>query len=88
MGIKKNKIIAAYIHISGNNENHNNTFQRNVDIPWMRNVCKHCQSTFGLKATNFAMHIRMHGNKTRTTKTKNKATNTRNNPHHVHRIDK
>ena len=65
-GVKKN-IIAAYIHISGNNENHNNTFQRNVDIPWMGNVCKHCQSTFGLKATNIAMHIHMHGNKMRAT---------------------
>ena len=63
----KKNIIAAYIHISSNNENHNNTFQRNVDIPWMGNVSKHCQSTFGLKATNIAVHIRMHGNKTRAT---------------------
>ena len=43
------------------------TFQRNVDIPWMGNVCKHCQSTFGIKATNIAMHIHMYGNKTRAT---------------------
>ena len=63
----KKFFIATYIHISSNNENHNNTFQRNVDIPWMGNVCKHCQSTFGIKATNIAMHIRMHGNKTRAT---------------------
>ena len=60
--VKKN-IIAAYIHISGNNENHNNTFQRNVDIPWMGNACKHWQSTCGLKGTDVAVHTRTHGNK-------------------------
>ena len=64
----KKKNIATYIHISGNNENHDNTFQRNVDIPWMGNVCKHCQSTFGLKATNIAVQYYLCiGNKTRAT---------------------
>ena len=58
---KKN--IATYIHISGNNENHNNTFQRNVDIPWMGNIYKHWQSTCGLTGTDVAMYICTHGNK-------------------------
>ena len=38
--------------------------QRNVDMPWMGNVCKHWQGTCGLKAPNIAMHICMHSNKT------------------------
>ena len=65
-GVKKN-IIATYIHISSNNENHNNTFQRNVDIPWMGNVYKHWQSMCGLKGTDVAMYTCVHHNKTCTT---------------------
>ena len=42
-------------------------FKEMLTYPGCTMFVNNCQSTFGLKATNIAVHIRMHGNKTRAT---------------------
>ena len=58
---QKTRIIAAYIHIGGNNLNTNIVFHGNVDVHWMASSCV-------LICNNVAAYIRMHGNNTCVTK--------------------